>query len=63
MDVFLYYDSISEASVIFPLSPAEGPLWFPLLVCKETHCPLPTEGPSNRGTRLDDLLVCWKGKT
>lgn len=33
------------------------------LVHPETYRPLPTDGLSDRGTRLDDLLVCRKGKT
>lgn len=57
MNVFFYYDSISRASVIFPLHSS-----WPRL-CPQSHLSLPTEGLSNRGIHLGDLLVCWRGKT
>lgn len=51
INAFLYYDSISRASVIFLLSTAHGLCGFPWAgLSREAHCPLPRErGPFQLG--------------
>lgn len=58
MNVFLYYDSISRASVMF--SRLCG---FPWACQPRDQLPSAQGEPSQQGTRLDDLLVFWRGRT
>ncbi len=49
MNVFLYYDSISRASVIFPLSTAHGLCGFPWTGLPRDPLPSTHTGPSQLG--------------
>lgn len=57
-NVFLYYDSISRASAIF--SRLCG---FPWACPPRDQLPSAQGEPSQQGTRLDDPLVFWRGRT
>ena len=63
MNVFLCYDSISRASVVFPSLSLSRLRTSVVLSGAETRRPPPREGPGCWGTRLDDPPVCRRGKT